>query len=348
MHTQDHSVLNTPETLRVGHIEDTPWTVRGVAEYAYCPRLFYYMTVDGVFLPSSDTEEGNAIHRRVDRPSRTETPAKRDESSDANRPAALRSLALTSRALGLSATLDLAEITGQVAVPVEYRKGRPRRKSMAPPPDDPGEAEDPPLSVAEPWPPDRIQVGLQAILLEEAGFTVPHAVVYYAAEKLRLTIPVDEVLKREALHTLQAAKQCAVGPRPAPLINDSRCLRCSLQPVCLPDEVNQQRLAEDIKPRQIWPPCDEGIHLVMQREGVKVGVRGSSLRVTDRDGLLVKEVPLAGVESLALLGSVQVSTQAIQVLADQSIPVAWLSGAGRLIAIVDPLDSVSAEIRKAQ
>ena len=45
------------------------WPCRGVAEHAYCPRLFYYMTVEGVFLPSADTEQGAGVHQRVDRPS---------------------------------------------------------------------------------------------------------------------------------------------------------------------------------------------------------------------------------------------------------------------------------------
>jgi CRISPR-associated protein Cas1 len=59
-------------------------------------------------------------------------------------------------------------------------------------------------------------------------------------------------------------------------------------------------------------------------------------------------MPLAGVESLSLLGSVQITTQALHTLADRCIPVAFLSAAGRLVAMVDPLDSVSAEVRKAQ
>jgi CRISPR-associated endonuclease Cas1 len=305
------------------------------------------MAVEGTFLPSADTEEGNHVHRRVDRPSRTASDDDEDEDSDNKRPKIVRSLALTSAMLGLTATLDLAEISGQIAVPVEYRKGRPRRQVMAPPPDDPGEAEEPPLSHPEPWPTDRVQLGLQTMLLEEAQYTVPNAVLYYASEKLRLSIPVDDALRSEALATLDAAKQCAAGTRPMPLINDSRCVRCSLQPICLPDEVNQQRLQE-IKPRQIWPLRDEGIHLVTQKEGVKIGVRGAALRVTDKDGVLVKDVPLANVETLALLGSVQLSTQAIQVLADRSIPVSFLSAAGRLIAIIDPMDSVSADVRRAQ
>lgn len=331
-------------------MDESLWPVRNVAEHAYCPRLFYYMQVEGIFLPSSDTEKGVAVHRRVDKPS---TAPEDDGGILANpdRPKAVRSLALTSKTLGLTATLDLAEISGRTAIPVEYRKGRPRRASTVPPPDDPGEADDPPLSRVEPWPTDRVQVGLQTLLLEEAGYTVTEAVLYYAEEKLRLRIAVDAAVKAEALATLEAARACAQGPRPAPLVNDPRCVRCSLQPICLPDEVNYQRAPrpkERLTPRKIWPPRDEGIHVVAQQDGAKIGVRGMTLRVTDKDGVTIKEMPLANLESLSLLGSVQMSTQAVHALADRSIPVAFLSVAGRLVAMVDPLDSVSAEIRRSQ
>lgn len=331
-------------------MDESLWPARNVAEHAYCPRLFYYMQVEGIFLPSSDTEKGVAVHRRVDKPSA----APEDDdgtSADPERPKVVRSLAITSKTLGLTATLDLAEIAGQVAIPVEYRKGRPKRTTMAPPPDDPGEADDPPLSVKEPWPTDRVQVGLQAVLLEENGYTVTEAVIYYAEEKLRLKIDVDANLKAEALATLEAAKECATGPRPLPLVNDARCVRCSLQPICLPDEVNHQRApapTDELTPRKIWPPRDEGIHIVAQQKGTKIGVNGMTLKVTDKNGATVKTLPLANVESLSLLGSVQMSTQTFHALADRGIPVAFLSAAGRMIAMVDPLDSVSAEVRRAQ
>src|SRR5262249_24540740 len=149
------------------------------------------------------------------------------------------------------------------AVPVEYRKGRPRHQHWNAP-DDPGEDETLPPA-AEPWPTDRVQVGLQAILLEEAGYTVPEAILYYAAEKLRLRVPVTAELRDEALETLNSAKCAATQPRPLPLVNDSRCVRCSLQPICLPDEVNQQRAcAESPKPRTIWPARDDALHVVAQ------------------------------------------------------------------------------------
>lgn len=335
--------------------EESLWPVRNIAEYAYCPRLFYYMQVEGVFIPSGDTEEGHAVHRRVNRPSAVPSAPEQDgfdeKPLDDNRPRVLRSLVLTSRKLGLTATLDLAEITGPNAVPVEYRKGRPKRVALTLPSDDPGEAEKPQASYVNAWPTDCVQAGLQAVLLEEAGYTVKEAIIYYAAEKLRLRIPVNDVLRAESLSTLEAAKACARGPRPLPLASDPRCPRCSLQPICLPDEINHQRAGMpggELTPRKIWPPRDDGIHLVAQKDGVRVGIAGMQLKLADREGATVKEIPLAGLESLSLLGSVQITTQALHALADRCIPVAFLSGAGRLVAIVDPLDSVSAEIRRAQ
>jgi CRISPR-associated protein Cas1 len=331
--------------------DETHWPARTVAEYAYCPRLFYYMEVEGVFLPSVDTEKGQAVHRRVNKPS-AELQENSDESEGSDRPKTVRSLVLTSDKLGLTATLDLAELSGTVAVPVEYRKGVPKRTPIAAKRDEFEEEDEDSLAVPEPWPTDRVQVGLQALLLEEAGYEVKEAVLYYAAEKLRLTIPVDSALKSEALTTLEAAKVCAQGQRPLPLVNDPRCIRCSLQPICLPDEVNCERsetTGEHISPRKIWPPRDEGIQIVAQQNGTRVGVKGMALTISDANGKTgKKEVPLASVDSVSLLGSVQISTQAMRVLADQGIPVAMLSAAGRLVAMVDPLDSVSALVRRKQ
>ncbi|MCI0642262.1 MAG: CRISPR-associated endonuclease Cas1 [Gemmataceae bacterium] len=342
-------------------MDESLWPARNVAEHAYCPRLFYLMEVEGVHLPSADTEKGLAVHHRVDQPSNVNTSSTREQGTlttnptrergtlddvDSDKPKSVRKLTLTSSRLGLTATLDLAEIVDQTAVPVEYRKGRPKRVFL----DSPSEEDDDDTQLTprrEPWPTDRAQVGLQVILLEEAGYSVPEAILYYAAEKLRLRVPVDDTLRSDALATLEAAKKTAAGPRPLPLVNDPRCHGCSLQPFCLPDEVNHERDAT-AKPRKLWPPRDDGIHLVAQAHGTRIGVRGECLRVTDKDGALVKETPLASVESLAVLGHVQVSTQALQVLADKSIPVAFLSGAGRLVALVDPIDSVSADVRRAQ
>jgi CRISPR-associated protein Cas1 len=270
----------------------------------------------------------------------------------------VRSLALTSARLGVTATLDLAEIEGMTAVPVEYRKGKPKRCGDIVEPTDEMMEQPRVLPGPEPWPTDRVQVGLQVLLLEEAGYTVPEAYIYYAAERQRLRVIVDETLRREAVAELEAAKRTAGGPRPPPLVNDPRCPRCSLQPICLPDEINQQRLIalaaegrpadEQFTPRKLWPPRDDGIHVVLQRDGIRVGVRGRTVRITDKDGELVRDMPLANVESLAVVGGVQVSTQALGIFADQEVPVAFLSAAGRLVAMMDPLGPTRAAVRAAQ
>lgn len=317
-------------------MDDRLWPASQVAEFAYCPRLFYFQQVENVSLPSSDLERGRAFHRRVDRPSQ---PPAEEGPDDGGRPQTVRSLALSSPALGLTATLDLAEIVGQRAVPLEYRVGRPRRT----------EAEDG-SETPQPWPRDRVQVGLQILLLEEAGYEVFEAFIYYGAEKLKLAVPVDTALRAEALTALAEAKLCASGERPEPLLNDSRCPRCSLCPICLPDEINQQRLPPPGQPapRKLWPPLSDGLQVIAQSQGFKIGVRGRELRVSDGRGGVAKTIPLVNLESLSLLGAVQISSQAVRVLADRGIPLAFLSPAGRLVAMVDPLDSVSAVVRRWQ
>lgn len=385
-------------------------SARHVGEHAYCPRLFYYMQVEGVFVPSHDTEQGKGVHTRVDRASAApsepgvslgprratspgalaspsaplsskvaesrvsaesaETPAPadtldlpEDAASDPDRPRSVRSLAFTSEKLGVSATLDLAEIAGEpfqggTAVPVEYRKGRPRLSEFFGEANDETEPGQQPLAKPEPWPTDRVQVGLQVLLLEEAGYTVPHAVLYYAQTRTRLVVAVDDALRRDALAEVDAARLTAAGPRPLPLVDDPKCPRCSLHQICLPDEINHQRrsgltiqgkpIDEPISPRRIWPPRDDGIHVAAQTDGVRIGVRGSALRLTDRDGAVVREMPIASVESLAIIGGVQLSTQALHVLADHAVPIVYMTAAGRCVAWVDPPTPTSAATRASQ
>lgn len=368
------------------------WPARHVAEHAYCPRLFYYMQVEGVFVPSADTEQGQVVHQRVDRPSRSpaqpglsivaakptddRTAARNGreradsgvdvaEPSDADpdQPRSVRSLSLTSESLRLTATLDLAEISGQpgaggIAVPVEYRKGRPRMIDLTADRDAELEPGQQVLTRMEPWPTDLVQIGLQVLLLEEAGFTVPHAVLYYATTRTRLAVTVDEALRAAARSELAAAKRTAAGPRPLPLIDDPRCPRCSLQPICLPDEINHQRRAalaghgqpasEPLSPRRIWPPRDDGIHVAAQTEGVRIGVRGEALRLSDREGATIREMPLASIESLAIVGNVQLSTQALHILADHAVPIVYMTAAGRCVAWIDPPTPTSASTRAQQ
>ena len=104
---------------------------RMVNEYVYCPRLAYLEWVQGEWADSADTVEGRHVHRRVDKRSGTPPDARKKgatkavEEEDAEEEVIhVRSLELSSDALGLVAKLDLAEFVGRIAVPVDYKRGK--------------------------------------------------------------------------------------------------------------------------------------------------------------------------------------------------------------------------------
>ena len=109
-------------------MDDRLWPARNVAEHIFCPRLFYLMEVEGLHLHNSETLQGQLVHRKVDQPSKEKTTA---TAQDKDIPKSLRSLTLTSTLYSLTATLDLAKIDGNLATPIEYRKGRPQRKNIS-------------------------------------------------------------------------------------------------------------------------------------------------------------------------------------------------------------------------
>src|ERR1044071_6492609 len=89
---------------------------RMLNEFAYCPRLFFYEWVEGLFQESSDTIEGAFQHRRVD-----------SKATVLPEPAALpsqsihaRSVTLSSERLRLIAKMDLVEAGGGTVTPVDY------------------------------------------------------------------------------------------------------------------------------------------------------------------------------------------------------------------------------------
>ena len=94
---------------------------RMVNEFVYCPRLFFYEWVEGVFRESADTLEGSAQHTRVDA-RRSELP----QAGQSEEKIHARSVTLSSERLKVIAKLDLVEAEGNAATPVDYKHGAPR------------------------------------------------------------------------------------------------------------------------------------------------------------------------------------------------------------------------------
>src|SRR5579859_6571857 len=92
---------------------------RMVNEFVYCPRLFFYEWVEGLFAQSSDTIEGELRHEKL------ETRADALPQPGAEEQIHSRSVMLSSDAYGLIAKMDLVEGDGAAVVPVDYKKGRP-------------------------------------------------------------------------------------------------------------------------------------------------------------------------------------------------------------------------------
>src|SRR5258708_38976246 len=88
---------------------------RMVNEYVYCPRLFFYEWVEGVFRESADTIEGSVQHKRVDREG-SSLPAPRD--IEEGERIHSRSITLSSERLRVIAKMDLIEVEDGQVTPV--------------------------------------------------------------------------------------------------------------------------------------------------------------------------------------------------------------------------------------
>ena len=94
--------------------------IRMLNEYAYCPRLFHLMHVEGRWADNVYTVEGRNVHRRVDRIDHVlPDPEAAEEAEDAQEeeqasakggdepPTVTRSVNVGSDSLGLTGKLDL-------------------------------------------------------------------------------------------------------------------------------------------------------------------------------------------------------------------------------------------------
>ena len=129
---------------------------RMVNEFVYCPRLAYLEWVQGEWADSADTEEGRFRHRRTEKPSGSLPEA--DELGEDERIHA-RSLTIASERLGLIARIDLIESEDGALVPVDYKRGK--RPHVA----------------AGAWDPERVQVCVHGLILEDHGFRCAEGVL---------------------------------------------------------------------------------------------------------------------------------------------------------------------------
>lgn len=268
------SVILTPDEP----VEPLP--ARMLNEFVYCPRLFYYEHVEGVFVHNADTRRGAALHKRVDAgkgalpaptvadgpaANKNEDPGAGTGEADVSEPKSQapspstevihsRSVSLSSDRIGVTAKMDLVEVHGGgpptdgsdlltplTVCPVDYKIGSPRESDKGP----------------EIWDADRMQLGLQCLILRDNGYTCTEGVIYYRGTQQRVTLAVTADLETWILAQIAAARRAMVGPIPPPLIDSPKCARCSLVTVCLPDETRLLHEAPSHPDDEDLPPSQE-------------------------------------------------------------------------------------------
>jgi CRISPR-associated protein Cas1 len=80
----------------------------------------------------------------------------------------------------------------------------------------------------------------------------------------------------------------------------------------------------DIEPRRLYPIRDDATPLYVQEHGARVGTSRGSITIT-KEGRTLATARLQDVSQLVLCGNIAVSAQAIQILAENAIPIAHLS-----------------------
>ena len=369
--------LTDPATRKTAEANTEPMRARMLNEFVYCPRLFYYEQVEGVFVENADTARGSAIHEKVDRGkgallrAKKKQNAEREEQSvespatdapnlgepgcetaatkaiaptdDTEPPAETihsRSAMLSSARLDVVAKMDLIEVKvtarnpddffavreAQSVTPVDYKAGAPRQGA----------------DQNELWDADKMQLGLQILILRDNGYTCDEGVIYYRATKQRVRLMMTTEIEAWIIDRIAAARVVAASPTiPPPLVNSPKCVRCSLAPVCLPDETRllvgsrsgaseSSRIptnAAATSPRRLIAARDDERALYLNTQGYRVGIKSERLVIKDGDNV-IDEVRMNDVTHVALFGNIQLSTQAVQELCEQEIPVAYFSMGG--------------------
>lgn len=296
---------------------------RMVNEWVYCPRLAYLEWVDGEWADSADTAEGKRAHARVDKGGgKLLEPDGLDEAK-----ARARSVTLSSERLGVIAKIDVVEVNDGIVMPVDFKKGK--RPHVA----------------AGAYEPERVQVCVQAMILEDNGYTVEHGALWYVGSREKVRVVLDDELRAstlDAIAGLRAAEHSR--KRPPPLEDSPKCPRCSLAGICLPDETNLFRTGNP--PRQLNPSDDPALPLHIQTPGARLRKAGARLVVETKKETV--EVPMISVSQVALYGPVSVTTPALHALMRAEIPVSWHSTGGWFLGHTVGTGAGNVTVREAQ
>ena len=308
-------------------------SVAAVAHQVFCPRRCWLEYGEGDWADNQHTVRGDFEHRRVNQPGGVLGPPATEPEGP---PWHARSLWLSEPALGLTGKLDLAESLGDgTCMPVDTKKGRSRDGEL--------------------WPQHRVQLSLQALLLRAAGYHVESVAAWYVTERRRVVEPVTQESVASAVAAIAATRELLSDDArvaPHPLVDDARCLGCSLNVLCLPDEVGllstDEKGGATEQVRRVIPPRIDRLSLVVKEPGATVRRTKGELKVTSRRGDVLAQVGVEQVSHLSVYGSVVVTAPAVAICMELGIPICFFSMGGWYRGRTVGTSSRNAILRMAQ
>lgn len=278
--------------------------VSGLHAIAYCPRLFYLEEVEGLYTQDAAVFAGRRLHVDLEQ----------EEEGD------WEDLYLESEDLGIRGRVDALRTRNGETFPYEHKRGRAYRDEQKNP---------------QPWTSDRLQIFSYCYLLElNLGVKITEGRIRYHADNVLIHVPFDEAAKQEVREAIAAARKLQTAEfRPPVTDNERLCTRCSLAPVCLPEEA---RLAhnKEWEPIRLFPKDDDRQILHILEPGTRVGRTGEQIKITRRDQPIEK-IAVQQVSQVVLHSFSQISTQALHFLAYHHVGVHWVSGGDRYIGSFD-------------
>ncbi|MDA8410346.1 MAG: CRISPR-associated endonuclease Cas1 [Treponema sp.] len=296
-------------------LDDEPLNIPldAVHQYAYCPRRAFLMYHDGRWADNVYTEDGRMEHRRVDE--EDEMLPEPEKVGEDPSPTIIRSVTIGSETLRIVAKLDLVEAQNDEAIPVETKRGKV------------------PENAEKSWPPERMQLMAQGLLLREAGYRSTRGVLYFARSRRRVNIEFDDELETATRACIAGALRVVVNDElPPPLVDDPKCKGCSLGGVCLPDEThalailgrNLNGADGEAAIRRFYPARDDALPFYVQEQGAFIGKQGDGLQVT-KGKATIGSARLIDTSQLVICGNITISAQAIHLCAEAAIPIVHLS-----------------------
>lgn len=301
---------------------------RMINEYVYCPRFFHLAYVGREEGENDFTVEGKWLHRRVDRGGRRG--GGRTGGGLGSAGLEVRSLELTSERLGMSAKVDVVRSEGDVATPIEYKRGASK----------PG---DHPV-----WLPERVQLAVAGLLLRERGYRCDHGVVYFTGSQERVEVEFTDEFVGIVLRSVAEMRRVAADPvPPEPLEDSPKCPACIYVGICLPDEKQLLRGRRSSPPRRLLPADPAAAPMYVTTPGARVGRDGDRIVVT-QGGERIADRRLIDVSQLVVYGNVSVSTPLLRELQSRDVPISYFSSGGWFSGITTGLPSKNVEIRRRQ